>query len=136
MHIVIRTVPFSEMRYSGTVGDWVFVDDNNLQITVADLSNWQCEALVGLHELIEALLCRDRGISGEAVDAFDRTFAGDGEPGAAADSPYRAEHLMATSFEMQLAALLGVSWPEYEDKIEAVSEARAQTETPPTAAPR
>jgi hypothetical protein len=106
------------MRYQ-TVGDWVFVDDNNLQITVSDLGNRSCELLVTLHELIEAILCQDRGITGEVVDAYDRTFAGEGEPGDAGDCPYRSEHLLATSFEMQLAVALGVSWPEYEEKIEA-----------------
>jgi hypothetical protein len=135
MHITIRTIPHTEQRHN-TIGDWIYIDDNHLDIRVSDLGNRECEILVAFHELVEAVLCKDRGISGEAVDAHDRAYAGDGEPGAAADSPYRAEHLMATSFEMQLAALLGVQWSEYEDLIETVSEAQAQTGTAPATTPR
>src|SRR5215467_14962981 len=49
--------PAAKMRYP-TVGDWQFKPDGSLHITVARMSDRRYEFLVGLHELVEALLCK------------------------------------------------------------------------------
>jgi hypothetical protein len=119
MNITIQTIPHDQQRYP-TVGDWVWVDDNNLQIRVSHLGDRRYEALVAVHELVEALLCREHGITTEAADAFDKAFEGDGEPGAAADCPYHLEHFHATVIEMTLARSLGVDWDEYDNAVSAL----------------
>ncbi|HEX5232935.1 MAG TPA: hypothetical protein VFW56_11920 [Bradyrhizobium sp.] len=64
--------------------------------------------LVAIHELIEATLCRARGVTQQAVDAFDAAYEGDGEPGDDPASPYRREHRFAMIVEMMLAHELGL----------------------------
>jgi hypothetical protein len=124
MNIEIRTWSHALQRYD-TCGDWLFDDEGNLAITVSDLGDWRMEALVAVHELVEALLCKTKGISQETVDNWDMAFAdadapGVGEPGADPDCPYHREHVRATSVEHIVAAYLGVDWGEYEDRIAAL----------------
>jgi hypothetical protein len=125
MNITIRTIPYDAMRYP-TAGDWVFADEHNLQITVAGIGDRRMEALIGVHELIEALLCDRRGITTQAVDAFDKMFEATrkdddpSEPGDSPLAPYRREHFFATTVERMLAAEMGVDWIEYEERIDAL----------------
>jgi hypothetical protein len=117
MKISITTIPHAAQRYP-TVGDWVWsADGETLTIAVSKMGSRRFEALVAVHELVEALLCREHGISTEAVDAFDRTYSGDGEPGCAPDCPYRREHTEATVVEMHLAVAMGVDWNDYDTKV-------------------
>ena len=62
MNITIKTIQHSKQRYD-TCGDWWFDKKGNLQIRVSDMDNWKYEYLVGDHEVREALLCKDRGIT-------------------------------------------------------------------------
>src|SRR5216684_2662166 len=113
MNIHILTILQSDQRYE-TCGDWWFDEVGDLQIRVSDMGNWKYEALVGFHELAEVLLCKDRGITTEVVDAFDMTWiskrAGDEEPGDDPDCPYRNEHFFASSVERLLGGQLNVEW--------------------------
>jgi hypothetical protein len=83
------------------------------------MGNWKYEALVSHHELTEALLCRDRGITAEAVDAFcatieERRAAGTvDESGHDKASPSHREHIFAENLERALALEWGVEWDEY-----------------------
>jgi hypothetical protein len=120
MKITIYTIPHSARRYD-TVGDWAWSDDGErLTITVSEMPDHRYEALVVVHELAEALLCREHEISTETVDAFDKSYAGDGEPGYAPDCPYRIEHTEATVVEMHLAVAMGVDWYEYDAAVSAL----------------
>lgn len=103
--IEIKTEP---CRFKG-IGDWPAYDD----IRVLELGNWQYELLVGVHELIEAQLCKARGITPEIVDEFDKNFKGQGEPGDDPLCPYRKEHLFATIVEMMLCHELGINFHDY-----------------------
>lgn len=122
MKITIETIPHGEQRYP-TIGDWLFDEAGDLQIRVSSMGNWKYEALVAHHELIEALLCKDRGITWEMVDAFDkefnrrRAFAEGGEPGDAPDCPYRKEHFFATTAERTLAEAFDVDWFKYDAAV-------------------
>lgn len=123
--IIIETIPHSAQRYD-TCGDWLFDEEGNLTIKVSDLDDWRYEALVGLHEAIEALLCRDRQINEEDVTNFDLEFESrrqEGnidEPGDDANAPYRKEHFFATSIERLLAAELNVDWPSYDAAVNSL----------------
>ena len=128
MNITIKTIPHQEQHYD-TVGDWWFDEEGDLQIRVSrtpgklpPVNDWKYEALVAFHELAEAILCKDRGVSAAEVDAFDNSFIPSAmidEAGDRSDCPYRREHFFATTVERLLAAELGVDWNDY---AEAVNE--------------
>ena len=127
MNITIKTIPHSEQRYA-TVGDWWFDEAGDLQIRVSrapgnlpPVNDWKYEAMIAFHELAETLLCKDRGISVEMVDAFDKSFVQSeiiDEAGDHPNSPYRKEHFFATTVERLLAAELGVNWNDYADAVD------------------
>ena len=120
MKIVIETIPQKDHRYP-TIGDYWRDDQGNLQIRVTDVGNWKYEALVALHEMIEVLLCEDRGIKEPDIMAFDEAYEKnrpaddpDSEPGDAPLAPYRKEHRFAENLERLFAEQLGVIWDEYD----------------------
>lgn len=124
MNIDIRTIRHNAHRYD-TVGDWGFLD-GALHIRVSDLGDWRHETLIGLHEAVEAVLCKHAGISTASVDAFDMAFeeertaglhAPEAEPGDHPSCPYHRQHAIATVVERLLAVELGVDWKEYEEAI-------------------
>jgi len=125
MKIEIKTIPHSEHRYP-TVGDWWWDHDGTLQIRVSKMGNWKYEVLVALHELIEVLLCKDRGIKPKDVDNFDMQYerereqglhGPDEEPGWDKKAPYRKEHAFAEKIERMFARQLKVAWKRYNDKV-------------------
>lgn len=122
MKITIETIPHEQQDYP-TVGNWKILSDGSLKIEVSDMGNEDYNFLVGTHEAIEVWLCKKRGITQEAVDAFDksyeanRTEGDESEPGDDAAAPYRKEHFFATSIERLLASELGVNWNEYSDRV-------------------
>lgn len=122
MNINIQTIPHDQHRYP-TCGDWWFDADGTLQIRVSDIGNPDYEALIVLHEFVEVLLCKKRGITTEQVDAFDKAFeasraeGNDDEPGDDPKAPYKKEHFFATNIEALMSAELGVDWKTYEDAI-------------------
>jgi len=120
MRITIETIQHEHQRYD-TCGDWLFLGEppTELRIRVSHLGDWRMEALVGLHEAIEALLCRQRGISEESVTAFDKAFEGD-EPGEDRAAPYHREHMFAYAMELALMTELGVDFNEYDEKVNAL----------------
>jgi hypothetical protein len=121
LNITIKTIPNESQRYP-TVGDWVW-DGERLTIYVSDMGDWKAEFLVAYHELAEVMLCRDRGISQESVDAFDKAYEAkrpegdESEPGDSPDAPYRKEHFFATNMERLMSEQLGVNWQEYDSKV-------------------
>ena len=125
MNINIQTIPNDQHRYS-TCGDWWLDNQGNIQIRVSDMGNPDYEALVALHELVEVLLCKKRGITTEQVDAFDKAFeaarepGNDDEPGDDPKAPYKKEHFFATNIEALTSAELGVDWQTYEAAINAL----------------
>lgn len=129
MRILIETVPHNEQRYD-TVGDWSIEPDGTWLILVSELPTKQSHFpekfafLVALHELIEMAMCVAQGITPKMVDGFDLTWKahhGIVEPGDDPNAPYYHDHQLATGFERQMAALLGVNWIEYERAINALS---------------
>ena len=81
------------------------------------------EALIALHEAVEALLCEHAGISPAAVDKFDEAYEArrkkgdDSEPGDDPRAPYHKQHVFAEGIERLLATELGVDWPAYDKEV-------------------
>lgn len=82
---------------------------------------------VAVHELIEAILCRHRGIKEKDVTKFDLMFEEEikagkqhkhPEPGFDPRAPYRHEHAFATVIERTLIKELGIFWEEYDEIID------------------
>lgn len=114
MRIVIETLPRGNMRYP-TLGDWVVTADEML-IQVAEApeegDGWAGPydpRLIAIHELVEAWLCQDEGVTQAEVDRFDFAFKGEGEPGDDPYSPYRRQHRKAALIEHMLASFFGLS---------------------------
>lgn len=122
MNVRIKVIPHAEQRYP-TVGDWLFEKNGDLVIRVSKLSDWRREMLIAVHELVEVLICKQRGISQEMVDRFDKHFEetrtpdNEDEPGDEPTAPYVVEHCIATGVERILAAELRVCWKDYEREL-------------------
>ncbi len=124
MKIIIETIPHDQQRIPGQVGDWV-IDNDHIIVRVSELGDWRFNAAVGIHEVVEALLCLNDGVSQEAVDKFDANYAKIAqyiglEAGDSAQAPYARQHCYATSVERMLIAAMGLSWAEYDAAVEAL----------------
>jgi len=125
MNVSIQTVDHEDQRYD-TVGDWRFADDGSLKITVSQLGDARYNALVAVHELVEALLCQHDGVDQDEVDAFDVAFEAarqEGnvdEPGMDPRAPYHFQHRIADGIERLLAVELEVDWSHYERAVNSL----------------
>lgn len=112
--------PYNRMRYE-TVGDYLYhLDSDVFWFMIAEMGNTDYEALVFLHEFVEAYLCWKAQIPEEKIATFDREFEDStksGEPGDDPKAPYFKQHQIATKFERMLADELGVQWDEYDKAI-------------------
>ena len=131
MNIVIENIAHDKHRIIDgvkyeTVGDWKFDEWNNLMVKVSELGDWRYNLLVGLHETIEAYLCKLRGIPEQSITEFDMVFELEREAGLhteteecgdSPDAPYRTEHQFATKIEKMLADELGVNWSDYDKAV-------------------
>jgi hypothetical protein len=117
MLVTMYTIPHHAQRYN-TVGDWQFAVSGDLIIKVSAMSDPRYETLIAAHELGEAVLCKQAGVSEEAVDAWDWAMGSKlDEPGDDPRAPYHRQHVQATIFEKMLAKLLGVDWKTYEAEV-------------------
>lgn len=125
MKIRIETIPHQAQRYP-TVGD--YWDEAGVEeIRVSEMPDWRYEALVAVHEMIEMILVKHRGISEQSISQFDIAFEQSreegkvrGEPGDDPRAPYQKEHFFATNLERLLAAELGVDWFEYDTLVDGL----------------
>ena len=111
MNIYIQAIPHDAQRYD-TLGDWWFdPTGDHLQIRTSKSGLGEdAEFLVALHELVEAYLCKRRGITTQMVDAWDMHHAGKSgsEPGDRLGCPYGREHRFAMIVEHLMAHELGL----------------------------
>ena len=121
MNICIKVIPESEQRAEVNGADWQFDKDGNLIVCVSPMSDWRYEVLLGIHEAVEAVMCRHNGVTQEQVDKFDqeydKTHAFDVNAGDDPKSPYSREHCFATAIERILCAELDVNWLEYDTEL-------------------
>lgn len=126
----IELIPHEEQRYE-TAGDWQIDADGAVCVRVSDTSHRIDALLVGMHEAVEAILCREHGVNVADVDAFDVEFnrthdLSEEEPGEDSKAPYFKEHAVADVVERLLALHAGVPWRKYEDRISAFFEKEEQ----------
>lgn len=125
--IYIQTIPHAWQDYD-TVGNYTFSENGSLLILVSEMRDDRFEFLVALHEMIEAYLCRQRGITDDVITAFDEAFEAArpegniAEPGDDPAAPYQNEHCIATAVERVACAALGVKWADYEKAVLSVGE--------------
>jgi len=121
----IQFIPHNDQRYE-TCGDWQYDVDGNHIIYVSSLPDQRMSWLIGFHELAEFMLCLDRGIKQEDVDAFDIQYEKEREEGLHEDweepgydprAIYKKEHFFAESVERQLSMQFGIDWSEYDKKV-------------------
>ena len=123
--INIGIIPHHEHRYE-TVGDYWYPQSFRMEVRISDMQNEDYEFLVLIHELIEAHLCRKRGIEEPDIKAFDEAYEakrekGDvSEPGDSIEAPYFREHAFSTFIEAQLAEELGINWEEYSNVVNSL----------------
>ena len=116
MKITVLRVLHADQRYD-TCGDWSF-DAAGLLVTVSIMYHFESEIAVALHEAVEALLCRARGITGEQVDAFDFAHLDSDDPGDIPEAPYHIEHKLATMVEkFFIERVLGWNWSDHDETV-------------------
>ncbi len=121
MDIIIKVIPESKQRKEVNGADWFFDKNGDLQVRVSPMSDWRYETLLGIHEAVEAIMCKHSGVSQASVDKFDQEYdkthpidlnAGD-DPAA----PYVREHCLSTAIERILCAELDVNWLHYDTEL-------------------
>lgn len=125
MKIKLLTAPLSEIR-NNQCGDWRHNADGSMFILAAEMGNDDYEFCVLLHELIESYLAKKRGITDEAVTAFDAAYEDNRVEGDVSENgddplaPYHKEHVFASNMERLMAAELGIHWGSYEAFINSL----------------
>lgn len=125
LDVDIKVIPHKQQRYE-TVGDWWIDSGGTCHIRVSNMGNWRFEFAVALHELAEWALCRAMNVSQNEVDQFDMAFearrepGNTDEPGDDVNAPYRTQHCIATAIERIIIGVLGLSWKEYDDAVNAL----------------
>lgn len=119
MRFEAKTVDSALLRYI-TCGDWRFLTDTHVQITVPEYGARHDNAfLVALHELVEAWICRNKGITEQQVTCWDVENPHLEEPGDHPSAPYSLPHRIAMIVEKIVAEALEVDWDEHQKWVEA-----------------
>lgn len=120
-NILIKVIPESEQRDCVNGADWWWDGSGDLQVRISPMSDWRYEALLALHETIEAILCKHNGVAEPDVCAFDqeydKTHNFDVDAGDEPDAPYVREHCFATGLERVICAELDVNWKTYDKEL-------------------
>ena len=137
MMIQVRSTPQAHIR-ADQVGDWWFTR-LSIVVHVLETMSPESQLAVAIHELVEAYLCREHGVSDKAVVAFDEQYEKErkegkhssaDEPGDDPAAPYREEHRAATMVEKAVCEALGLSWQEHEQWLQELEENHQKMESP------
>ena len=113
LRIEIEVIPHESQRYD-TAGDYWVDELGVLQVRVSDMGNQYYEGMVIIHELIEELLTRFKGISEPDIMQFDIEHLDSDDPGSLEDAPYHSEHMFALEIERAMCEYMGFVWDEYD----------------------
>lgn len=115
MKLNIRTVPQCEHRFT-TIGDW-WERDGTLEVRISYLPDWRWQIGVLVHELVEWIYCKRRGITSDECDRFDRFYEEqyrskvipvEKEAGYDKRCPYHRGHVWGDRIAWLVEWLLGV----------------------------
>ena len=110
MRVEIKTIDPALIRYP-TAGDWQWLADGALQVTMPDYGGQdQSALLVALHELVEAWLCKRDGVTDQEVTKWDTDNPALEEPGDDPRAPYHIQHQAAMLTEKTVAMAFGADW--------------------------
>lgn len=114
MEIEVKTIPHASQFYV-TPGDWHFDRLGRLRIYVSELGNDDYNFLIAVHEMVEAYLCKKRGVNQDDVTNFDKMMLEKGvdNPGDDVRAPYHKEHRVAIIIESILMHEMNLSDVEY-----------------------
>jgi hypothetical protein len=124
---VAEVIVHNEQRYP-TCGDWQFMEDGSLKVSVSDTGSRMSNLLVALHEVVEAVLCEANCVSQSDVDTFDmlfescRTEESLEEPGDSLAAPYYCQHKIADIVERLVAFNANVDWMDHDNNVKALFE--------------
>lgn len=126
--INIKFINSKDQRYP-TCGDF-WETNNSYEIRITKQDDPKNNMLILIHELVEAYLCKCRGIEFEDIDKFDIKWNQCGgtdkadEPGneggkfkLVGKAPYYNEHRFAENIERQLALENDIDWFTYSDNL-------------------
>lgn len=120
-HVERGEFPFGAVDSHCTKCDQTMKQTLWLRVRVSPMSDPRYETLLAIHEAVEAIMCRQHGVTQAQVDAFDleydKTHTFDVNAGDEPNCPYRREHSQATAIERILAAELDVAWKPYDDEL-------------------
>jgi hypothetical protein len=126
MRIVSKIVPLEWQRYE-TLGDY-FDNGDTLHFRITDTGNNEYNKLILIHEIVEEMLTRNRGISEKNILEYDLKFeesGKDGEPGEQYDCPYKKEHRFAELIERMICHEIGIDWDKYNKDLNEVIDGKA-----------
>ena len=127
MRIVIETVEPEAIRCR-QLGDWRWNGDELIVYVNQEIPDAKSLILVGLHEMVEAILCKNYGITDEQVTAFDCQFEKERDAGMHAlhaengndeRACYHQQHLEASAIEMMMCSVLGTTWDVHTANLES-----------------
>jgi hypothetical protein len=118
-------------------GDWMYDKDYTILAYSAQMDDERSELAVAIHELIEAYMCRDAGVTDEQVTKFDFMYEREraegkhgplDEAGDDERAPYRVQHEAATIVEKSVCFVLGLSWKQHEVNVAQIWDAAVPNE--------
>ena len=117
MRIEIKSIDPAAIRYS-TCGDWQWLPDASMKVSVPDYANRNSEFLVALHEMVEAWLCRKDHITEAEVSAWDINNPELEEPGDSKNAPYHHQHMVAMQVEKIVCEAMKINWDDHQRWVE------------------
>jgi hypothetical protein len=121
---VIKSINLEDQRYE-TLGDY-YIKDGIRTFAITKTGNDLYDDLIFIHEFVEEVLTRNKGITEEQILAFDLQFeekikngevGEDEEPGEQIDSPYRQEHVIAELIERLIINHLNIDFNTYNNNL-------------------
>ena len=117
MRIEIKSIDPAAIRYS-TCGDWQWLPDGSMKVSVPDYANRNSEFLVALHEMVEAWLCRKDHITEAEVSSWDMNNPELEEPGDSKNAPYHHQHMVAMNVERIVCEAMKIPWEDHQRWVE------------------
>ena len=126
---IIKNVDVKDQRYP-TLGDYYLTNTERI-FSISNTGRSLYDDLILIHELVEEVLTRNKGIKEEDITKYDLEFekkvelgviSGSSEPGEQLDCPYRREHILAETIERLILNHLGEDFNEYNNKLNNLFE--------------